>query len=68
MGLCVGHDRLFFRHSKALTTVLVAKDRVLGHNPIAALNLADSYYSRVWGPHQSAQPRKLPVAGRKQKP
>ena len=50
MGLCVGHDSLFFRHIEGLATVLVAKDRVLGHNPIAALNLADSYYSRVWGP------------------
>jgi uncharacterized metal-binding protein len=68
MGLCVGHDSLFFRHAKALTTVLVAKDRVLGHNPIAALNLADSYYSRVWGPLKISERRKLPVAGRRQKP
>lgn len=67
MGLCVGHDSLFFRHVEGLTTVLVAKDRVLGHNPIAALNLADSYYSRVWGPLKTAEPRTLPVAGRRQK-
>lgn len=67
MGLCVGHDSLFFKHAKGLTTVLVAKDRVLGHNPIAALQLADSYYSRVWGPDKSAAPRKLPVAGRRNK-
>jgi uncharacterized metal-binding protein len=67
MGLCVGHDSLFFRHIKGLTTVLVAKDRVLGHNPIAALNLADSYYSRIWGPLKSTEPRKLPVAGRREK-
>jgi uncharacterized metal-binding protein len=65
MGLCVGHDSLFFRHAKGLTTVLVAKDRVLGHNPIAALNLADSYYSRIWGPLKPSSPRKLPAAGRK---
>jgi uncharacterized metal-binding protein len=64
MGLCVGHDSLFFRHAKALTTVLVAKDRVLGHNPVAALHLADSYYSRLWGPLEPAAPRKLPAAGR----
>ena len=38
MGLCVGHDSLFFRYSEALTTVLVVKDRVLGHNPAAAAN------------------------------
>ncbi len=67
MGLCVGHDSLFFRHIQGLTTVLVAKDRVLGHNPIAALNLADSYYSRVWGPLKPTEPRKLPVAGRREK-
>jgi hypothetical protein len=47
--------------------VLVAKDRVLGHNPIAALQLADSYYSRLWGPDRPAAPPKLPPAGRKAK-
>lgn len=30
IGLCVGHDSLFFMHSKAPVTVLVAKARVLG--------------------------------------
>ena len=65
MGLCIGHDSLFFKHAKGLTTVLVAKDRVLGHNPVAALQLADTYYSRVWGPHKPAQPPKLPVSGRR---
>ena len=52
MGLCVGHDSLFFRYSTGLVTVLVVKDRVLAHNPIGALNLADGYYGRVWGPHR----------------
>lgn len=65
MGLCVGHDSLFFRHARAPTTVLVAKDRVLGHNPIAALQLADSYYRRLWGPDRPDKPPKLPAAGRK---
>jgi uncharacterized metal-binding protein len=65
MGLCIGHDSLFFRYAKALTTVLVAKDRVLGHNPVVALQLADSYYSKVWGPAKPATPPKLPVAGRR---
>jgi uncharacterized metal-binding protein len=50
MGLCVGHDSLFFKHATAPTTVLVTKDRVLGHNPVAALQLADSYYSHLYGP------------------
>jgi uncharacterized metal-binding protein len=63
MGLCVGHDSLFFRHAKGLTTVLVAKDRVLGHNPVAALHLADTYYSKVWGPLKPAAVRKLPRRG-----
>ncbi len=49
VGLCVGHDSLFFMHSKAPVTVLVAKDRVLGHNPVAALYTAHSYYSRLKG-------------------
>ena len=47
MGLCVGHDSLFFMHSKAPVTVLVAKDRVLGHNPVAALYTAHTYYRRL---------------------
>ncbi len=60
MGLCIGHDSLFFRYSKGLCTVLVAKDRVLGHNPLPALLLADTYYSRLWGPLRPAKPPKLP--------
>jgi uncharacterized metal-binding protein len=64
MGLCIGHDSLFFKYAKGLSTVLVAKDRVLGHNPVAALQLADTYYSRLWGPLKPAKPPKLPPAGR----
>ncbi len=45
VGLCVGHDTLFFRYSDAPVTVLIAKDRVTGHNPLAALQLSSSYYS-----------------------
>jgi uncharacterized metal-binding protein len=45
--LCVGHDSLFLKHVKALTTVLAAKDRVLAHNPLAALYLSRSYLRRV---------------------
>ncbi len=37
LGLCVGHDSLFYRHSKAPVTTFVVKDRVLGHNPAAVL-------------------------------
>ncbi|MFC1970775.1 DUF1847 domain-containing protein [Chloroflexota bacterium] len=44
LGLCVGHDILFLRHSKADVTPLIVKDRALGHNPAVALYLSDSYY------------------------
>ena len=65
LGLCVGHDSLFFQHSEGLVTTLVAKDRVLAHNPVGALMLADSYYDRVWGPDRPEKPHKLPKEGRK---
>jgi uncharacterized metal-binding protein len=47
VGLCVGHDSLFLKYANAFSTVLVAKDRVLGHNPAAALYTAESYYSKL---------------------
>jgi uncharacterized metal-binding protein len=50
VGLCVGHDSLFFKYSEALTTVLIAKDRVLGHNPAAALYTVGGYYARMLRP------------------
>lgn len=37
LGLCVGHDAIFTKESKALVTTLAAKDRVLAHNPLGAL-------------------------------
>ena len=46
-GLCVGHDTLFIKHSKAPVTCLVAKDRVLAHNPVGALNCSNGYYHRA---------------------
>lgn len=44
VGLCVGHDSLFYKYSDAPVTTAVTKDRVLCHNPAAALYNADSYY------------------------
>lgn len=44
IGLCVGHDSLFYKYSNALVTTLVAKDRVTGHNPCAVLYNINSYY------------------------
>lgn len=47
LGLCVGHDSLFFKYSNAYTTVFAVKDRVLGHNPLSAVYTYDSYYERL---------------------
>ena len=47
VGLCVGHDSLFFKYAKAPITVLIAKDRVFGHNPAAGLYLSHSYYRKL---------------------
>jgi uncharacterized metal-binding protein len=47
VGLCVGHDCLFQLHSKAPTTTLIVKDRVLAHNPAGALY--SNYYKRKLG-------------------
>jgi uncharacterized metal-binding protein len=47
MGLCVGHDSLFYKYSEALVTTLVAKDRVLAHNPVGALYQAKAYYKKL---------------------
>ena len=50
LGLCVVHDSLFFKYAEAPTTVLAVKDRVTGHNPLAAVYQADSYYRKVRHP------------------
>lgn len=47
VGLCVGHDSLFIKYSKAPVTTLITKDRVLGHNPAAALYTSGFYYKRL---------------------
>jgi len=44
LGLCVGHDSLFLKYAEAPCTILAVKDRVLGHNPLAAVYNIDSYY------------------------
>lgn len=44
LGLCVGHDSLFLKYATAYTTVLAVKDRVTGHNPLAAVYNSQSYY------------------------
>ncbi len=42
VGLCIGHDILFSKHSHAPVTTMIVKDRVLTHNPVGAL------YSRYY--------------------
>lgn len=44
LGLCVGHDTLFFKYSEAPVTVFAVKDRVLAHNPLGAIYQSESYY------------------------
>ncbi len=49
LGLCIGHDTFFARYAKSPVTVLAPKDRVLGHNPLAAVyceNLYREYLSK----------------------
>ncbi|MCX4129581.1 DUF1847 domain-containing protein [Megamonas funiformis] len=41
-GLCVGHDAIFNKNCFGPVTTLVAKDRVLAHNPLGVV------YSRYW--------------------
>ena len=53
LGLCVGHDSLFFKYAQAPTTVLAVKDRVTGHNPLAAVYLSHSYYRKTKHPELS---------------
>jgi uncharacterized metal-binding protein len=67
MGLCVGHDSLFLKHSKALSTVLVTKDRVLGHNPVAALYGVKVYFQRLVKPDKEAQGTGQRAQGKKAK-
>jgi len=47
MGLCVGHDSLFYKYAEALTTTTVVKDRVTGHNPVAPLYTCHSFYKKL---------------------
>ena len=47
VGLCVGHDMLFAKYSKAPVSTIVVKDRVTNHNPAAALYGQNFYYKRL---------------------
>ena len=47
LGLCVGDDTLFIKHSKAPVTVLAVKDRVLANNPLGVLYTSRNPFSRL---------------------
>jgi len=58
VGLCVGHDSIFIKHSKAPTTCLIVKDRVLAHNPAGALHTSGFYYKRIFDEAKWPEARK----------
>jgi uncharacterized metal-binding protein len=47
LGLCLGHDTLFMQYCRRPMTVLAVKDRVTGHNPLAAIYTSSVYYSNL---------------------
>lgn len=47
VGLCVGHDSLFFKHADAPCTYLAVKDRVCAHDPLAPLRAKDGVSPRI---------------------
>lgn len=46
LGLCVGHDSMFYKYFKQMATTLVAKDRVLARNPCGAIYYAEGYFKK----------------------
>jgi uncharacterized metal-binding protein len=60
LGLCMGHDTLFFQYCRVPITVLAVKDRVLGHNPLAAIYLSSSFYSRLMSRTKDSMPANKP--------
>lgn len=50
LGLCVGHDSLVLSHLEKPATTLAVKDRLLGHNPLAAVYQYDAYYAYLKKP------------------
>jgi uncharacterized metal-binding protein len=46
LGLCMGHDILFKKHSKVPVTRLAVKDRVLSYNALGPVY--SGYYRRKW--------------------
>ncbi len=57
LGLCVGHDSIFMKHSEAPAISLVVKDRSNGHNPASILYgfYGDNYFGRRPSPQGSTE-------------
>ncbi len=51
LGQCVGDDAIFFMESEAPVTALVCKDKVTGHNPVAAIYGAHKYFKERLASH-----------------
>jgi uncharacterized metal-binding protein len=60
VGLCAGHDSLFYKYSEAYVTTVVTKDRLLGHNSVAPLYLLDGYWKRLLQREEFLAPEELP--------
>lgn len=57
VGLCVGHDSIFIKHSEAPAVTVIAKDRSDGHNPASILYnfYGDTFFSRRVGPEGASR-------------
>jgi len=57
LGLCVGHDSVFLKHSEAPVVTLIAKDRTNAHNSASVLNnfYGDNFFDRRPIPEGSAE-------------
>ncbi len=55
MGLCVGHDSVFMKHSAAPVVTLIAKDRTNAHNSASILHgfYGDNFFTRRPSPEGS---------------
>ena len=47
LGLCVGHDTMFYKYAEAPCTTLITKDRALCHNPAAAIYQTQGYFRKL---------------------
>jgi len=57
IGLCVGHDSVFVKHSEAPVVTLIAKDRTNAHNPASVLNsfYGDNFFHRRPSPEGASK-------------